>query len=91
MTQSMISYPLFVRVISPSGRVVQTSELTVDMPAHNGSKSDLSMSARVDIPLMIGECELVIATKNQATGASFSVRSLAARDDPAQAYSLPAG
>jgi hypothetical protein len=38
--QSVTAYPLFVRVITLSGRVVQTSELTVDMPAHTGSKSN---------------------------------------------------
>jgi hypothetical protein len=73
-SQDVIAYPLFVRAINNSGRVIQTSEFTVNMPAHDGLKSDGTASARVDIPLTPGKYDLAIATKNPTTGAAGVIR-----------------
>jgi hypothetical protein len=72
--QDAIAYPLFVRATTNKGRVIQTSEFTVNMPAHDGSKSDVTASTRVDMPLMPGAYELAIATKNPSTGADGVMR-----------------
>jgi GWxTD domain-containing protein len=66
--QASVAYPLFIRVSKPSGRVVHTSELTVDAPVHDGSDSRLSLTAHLDVPLPPGTYQVAIAIKNATTG-----------------------
>jgi GWxTD domain-containing protein len=62
------AYQLFIRVSEPSGRVVDTSELTADIAVHDKSDSRLTVDAHLDVPLAPGMYQLAVVAKNAATG-----------------------
>jgi len=62
------AYQLFIRVSEPSGRVVDTSELTADIAVHDRSDSRLTVDAHLDVPLAPGTYQLAVVAKNAATG-----------------------
>ena len=69
-----VACPLFIRIVKPSGWVVNTSEPTADMAVHHRSYSGLTLTGHVDVPLTPGTYQLAIATKNATTGDAGSLR-----------------
>jgi GWxTD domain-containing protein len=67
-TQTAAEYPLFVRVSKPSGWVVATSELVMDVAMHDKADCKLTLTAHLDVPVAPGTYQLAIATKNATTG-----------------------
>ena len=68
------AYQLFIRISEPSGRVVDTSELTADIAVHDKSDSRLTVDAHLDVPLAPGTYQLAVVAKNAATGEVGVVR-----------------
>jgi GWxTD domain-containing protein len=69
-----LAYPLFIRVVQPSGWVVSTSELTADVAVADKSDSKFSIKTHLDVPLAPGTYQLAIVAKNPVTGESGVVR-----------------
>jgi hypothetical protein len=62
-----LAYPLFIRVVQPSGWVVSISELTADVAVADKSDSKLSIKTHLDLPLAPGTYQLAVMAKNPVT------------------------
>jgi GWxTD domain-containing protein len=69
-----LAYPLFIRVVRPSGWVVSTSEFTADVAVADKSDSKFSIKTHLDVPLAPGTYQLAIVAKNPVTGEAGVVR-----------------
>ena len=69
-----VAYPLFIRVVQPSGRVVNTSELIADAAVADKSDSKFSIKTHLDVPLAPGTYQLAIVAKNPVTSEVGVVR-----------------
>ena len=61
-------YQLLVRVSKTSGRVMDTSELTVDQATQDKLDSTFGLDARFNVPLPPGRYQLAVTAKNVANG-----------------------
>jgi hypothetical protein len=71
---SPLAYPLFIRVVQPSGRVVGTSELTAEIAVADKSDSKFGLETHLDVPLAPAMYQLAVVAKNPVTSEVGVVR-----------------